>query len=801
MEQENLNIILDSLKSGNNDIVHNALNMLIDMVKSSHTGSISTFSFQILMDKKDVLLELCEKLSVDDSRRIHDIISAVSIMGDDEELLRHRISGNIIPLKEWGHLYVKKLIGCIIDSKLNKNEVDINETIEVSKSCIDFLFKNNLEFDAIDFLLEIEDISTVLGYVEEHNYKRIILYLEEMASFYELYEILNKIYLKMNDYTRYIVHIIDNGYYDDAIEFVENIKEEKIKLQLLYILGRLNIYYETKDLQERSILSNSHVKDIYRSVIKIYELDSEKSKSSTLRKLRYDKDLKGMQQNSFNPITVCNGFINLGYGQDSIFFPQEGDETSGIEYQTILDSNIPELITIIGSVGCIEFWNPTKVLEILQEHIFGEFSLKRTGSLLALALSSSKIWDENQTILSLLTNNLQSGDPIHVIPTLLSIQTIYCNTSEEDLKVLITPLLYSDNIEISSFAAFTLGSLFVGTADDELISIFLQMYIEKEEYSDSHFFKLIMLGLALLFYRRPDIECCLETMETNYAKHGSLLIKGFQHIKSGDTQVIETILSEAFSGDTDALLESIALLSCTLVCVGDELASQMMSRICTSSLLLESPHLKSVLPLCYSLLYPSTPHSAVIDVLERNIHAGDANVVIPSLYALGIVGGGTVSGRIQKVIDSQYSQHYKDLKVSTMLRISNGLLSLGKGLSSISFLMYDKSCIVPKNFIGLFTTTFLMLDPFSSPLINGHTYLFYLLNQSFTPKYVYTKDNINIRIGIPVNTVGVVGDPRRISSMQTHSTPVILNCTEKAEIDEKSYTPYIEDVVILKNEN
>lgn len=52
MEQENLNIIIESLNSGNNDIINNAMNMLIDMVKSSHSGSISTLSFQTLKDKK-----------------------------------------------------------------------------------------------------------------------------------------------------------------------------------------------------------------------------------------------------------------------------------------------------------------------------------------------------------------------------------------------------------------------------------------------------------------------------------------------------------------------------------------------------------------------------------------------------------------------------------------------------------------------------------------------------------------------------------------------------------------------------
>lgn len=799
METDNLNLIIARLHEKDNNIINNATNMLVDLVKSSHSGSISTLSFQVLSERKYDLLDLCSKLENEQSKKIFDIISAISIIGDDEDILRYRILGNVISLKEWGHLYVKKLIGCIVDSKLKKNKIDFDETYEVVQECKDFLFQNNLEFDAIDFLLEIKDIENIVNYVDIHNYKRIIKYLGEMSVFYDLNDILVKIYLKTKDYTRYIINLIEQNFIDEAIEFVKKVDDKMVKRQLLYVLARLNIFYDTKILDEKVILSNNHIKDIYTQLINIYELNSDKTKTSMLNKLKYEKDAKNIQQNSFNAITVCNGFINLGYSHDTIFFPAEESVNDGFDYQTVLNSNIPELITIIASVGCIEFWNPSKVLEILQEHIFGEISIKKTGALLALALSSSKIYDENSTILSLLTNNLQSNDPLHVIPTLMGIQTIYCNANDEDLKKLLIPLLYSENQEISFFAAFTLGSLFVGSADDELISIFLQMYIEKEEYVDSHFFKMLMLGIALLFYRRPDVECCLETMETNYAKHGAILVKGFQFLKTGDPQVVEHLLSEAFCGETDALLESIALLSCSLIGIGDELATQMISRICASSLILESTHLKSVLPLCYALMYPSSPQSTIIDFLERNINCGDINVSISSMFALGVIGAGTVSGRLQKIIDSQYTHFYKDFKAITMLRISNGLLSLGKGLTSISYNLYDKSCIVPKNFIGLFATTFLMFDTFSSPLFKGHTYLFYLLNQSFVPKYMYTEKKVHVRIGLPVSTVGIVGDPKTISSMQTHTTPVILNCTERAEIDESSYTTIFEDVVLLKD--
>lgn len=84
MEQEHLNIIIDILNSGISGVVTSTMNELIVMVNSSHSGSISTLSFQALNDKKKFLLDLCSKPSKENSKKIHDIVSAATTMGVDE---------------------------------------------------------------------------------------------------------------------------------------------------------------------------------------------------------------------------------------------------------------------------------------------------------------------------------------------------------------------------------------------------------------------------------------------------------------------------------------------------------------------------------------------------------------------------------------------------------------------------------------------------------------------------------------------------------------------------------------------
>lgn len=74
--------------------------------------------------------------------------------------------------------------------------------------------------------------------------------------------------------------------------------------------------------------------------------------------------------------------------------------------------------------------------------------------------------------------------------------------------------------------------------------------------------------------------------------------------------------------------------------------------------------------------------------------------------------------------------------------------------------------------------------------------------------YKYSSSNqdlssisVPIRVGLSVDTVGRQGNPKTITAFQTHNTPVLLNCGERAELATDKYiaiTPIIEGAVILE---
>ena len=84
----------------------------------------------------------------------------------------------------------------------------------------------------------------------------------------------------------------------------------------------------------------------------------------------------------------------------------------------------------------------------------------------------------------------------------------------------------------------------------------------------------------------------------------------------------------------------------------------------------------------------------------------------------------------------------------------------------------------------------------------------YYLGVSFYPKMLFILDQdlkelaVNVRVGQTVDVVGQVGKPRKITGFQTHTSPVIINNGESAELAEEEYMPLgdiiMENFVILK---
>ena len=85
--------------------------------------------------------------------------------------------------------------------------------------------------------------------------------------------------------------------------------------------------------------------------------------------------------------------------------------------------------------------------------------------------------------------------------------------------------------------------------------------------------------------------------------------------------------------------------------------------------------------------------------------------------------------------------------------------------------------------------------------------MLYFLVPAMYPRFLMTLDEelnnipVTVRVGQAVDVVDQAGKPRTISGFQTHSTPVRLGTTERAELATEEYIPFahvLEGFVILQ---
>ena len=787
MDITDLDLIISRIEDRDTEIQLSALRSLQEIVVAHH-GTVG-IKQQAIFDRIARLEAATERLKGDNQKYLYDLLSIMNLFSDDQKVLKYRIKGMHTDISLFGLQYVRKLVSCILDVIYQKLEIEDYRHLIVPIT--EFLFHHNSEIEAIDFLLEIsfvplksetnEDknrsfaddyISLILKYLDSSNKDRVILYLEEIEKFYNIQDLLISIYKEYP--SRLLVYLLRLNRKSEAIEYVESFTDLKMKKQLLYILARCDIYYDQNNSENKNILSNTHLSANFMKVAETLEVLSPQ---------KMDYIFKSIEKEKIEVAAISNALIHFAYCRDPVFFPSPEDYKIKQEFSDLLKDH--RSVSVSASIGLIHSYSHERVLECFGAQIYGNPDI---GSILALAIASQRHHDLDGENLELLAAFLSSTIKTEVIAALLGISLIYSASGSQKAYDVVFPLLSSSDHEIALFAIYVLGSIFASTGDEGVISSCYEMYNQLK--NDSAFSTFAILGLAYIYMKCPHLSNSEQFLKLD--KYCKIFALGLMNIGSGSPSIVDSILTEAFTGETDALLESIGLLSSCIVGLGDTVATPLLDRICNSSLLLDSPHLKNVFPLCLALLYASNPKPEAIDTLEKSLNSGDADS--NALIALGIVGAGTKSSRILRILDSNFSNIYKDTRSVSALILSQGLVNLGKGLFSLSPQFYDKTLVSDRVLIGLLSTINVFLDQSIFP---DYSFLCYFLSSSINPKYVVGYDG-SCRVGKPCDIVGLAGKPNKISGAVIHTLPIILNTNERAEVDDEVLTAYIEDVLIKK---
>ena len=535
---------------------------------------------------------------------------------------------------------------------------------------------------------------------------------------------------------------------------------------------------------------------------------------------------KGLSEKDLPPIdsavlnladSLVNGFVNMGTSKDSLMNPIE---------EQVLDTNAPAWITkvkdrgvmtTVASLGLIHLWNFEECSEALSEYLELEDGYAKAGALIAWGLCNSGVWDENDPALALLSEGLTSEMECVKVGSCVGLGLAYAGSGREDISESLNEIIIDENlsVEVSGNAALALSMIHVSEVDEEVIQTIISPLMEfNNETLDSQDTPLFSIALALNYLgQQTEVDTILEMLECiehKVGKEASLMVDIAAYAGTGNMLKIQEMFNKAqahYEDKDEVRLQAIALVGMTLISIGEKMGIKMLFRNVHHILQYCDAGLKAVAPIMLSLLGIMEPSIQVTDLLYKLSFEEDKEMAFRAIFGLGLIGSGSNNSRIATLLRNLFDYYTGDNDYLYMIKLALGLLYAGKGLVGINPYYSEGFLFSKSGLASLFIISMSMLDMQRNFIKNNH-YLLYYLGVSFYPKMLFFLDqdlkelNVSVRVGQTVDVVGQVGKPRKITGFQTHTSPVIVNYGESAELAEEEYIPLndviLENFIILK---
>ena len=575
--------------------------------------------------------------------------------------------------------------------------------------------------------------------------------------------------------------------------------------QLNELIGNTNLSEQFLKLaQDLDVMDPKTPEDIYKSHL---------SETGGFSRARQQRDMLGNTTNVDSAranlaSTFVNAFVNAGYGQDKLMIPDN---------EWLYKNKDHGMMSASASLGVLLLWNVEEGLTQIDKFLYSSEDYVKAGAALAVGILSSGVRNDADPALALLSEHIEGDSHIMKCAACTGLGIAYAGSAREDVMELLTPVVESSDggptgmMEVS-LAGLALGMIFAGKCDDAVGGTIVQRLMEAtdEELDHSHA-RYLCLGLAFLFMGQTEkadaMMEALRTIEHKISKFALFTLETCAYAGTGNVLKVQQLLHHCAEHLTeDADHQMAAVLGIGLITMGESVGSEMAIRSFDHLLHYCELPIKRAVPLALAVLHISNPDFAVIDQLSRLSHDPDTELSQNAIVALGVVSAGTNNSRVAGLLRQLSDFYSKEAGHVFCVRIAQGLLHMGKGLLSINPFHSDRMLL---NYPALSAVLILLHSCFDlkSTILEKSHYLLYYLTCAMNPRMLITVDEsltwvpVMARVGLAVETVGQAGKPRKITGFQTHTTPVLLSATERAELGTEEYLPVgtvMEGMVILK---
>lgn len=834
--KEGLELAVLRLQEEDTSLHEQSLNHLINEIRSATSSMTSVPKpLKFLRPHYDSLKEVYEEwpISHEMKTKMADVLSVLAMTmapQGSRECLKFKLQGVLVDIASWGHEYVRSLSGEISEEynarmESTEEDVDSDDLMTLVDDIIPFQMSHNAEADAVDLLMEVQRLHKLVDMpvVDERNYERVCLYLIRSADFMadpdDLANLLNTAYRlykqqeKYCDALRVALRIDDN---DKIAELFSIDMLPTLKNQMAFILARHRSNFAVEDEELNEIIGNVKLSDRFLAVAREMDVvdpkspeDIYKSQPSNSRSRNTAVQAESARGNLAS--TFVNAFVNAAHNKDKLM-TEEGNSW-------VFKNKDHGMLSAAASLGMVMLWNQDEGLSQMDPYFHctdtsGQGYIK-AGTCLGVGILSCGVRSEADAALAVLSDNLE--DPLENIRigAICGLGIAYAGAQREEIMELLVPIVANtEDAKIAevSFAALSLGLVFVGTCNDDVGSALVQRLMESSEEELNHtMMRFLCLGLGLLYLGKNErADAMLEavrTVEHRTGKYAEITLETCAHAGTGNVLKVQQMLricTEHLTENADH--QAVAALGIALVAAGEDIGTEMTLRTFEHLLHYSELPIKRVVPLALALMYISNPDYGVIDQLSRLSHGQDPETSQCAILGLGLVSAGTNNSRVAGLLRSLSDFYAKEANHLFVVRLAQGLLAMGKGLIGLSPFNSDRLLLNGPAMGGILAVMHACLDVKNTILDKYHFILFFLTT-AMNPRYLQTVDedmnpvSISVRVGQSVETVGQAGRPKTITGFQTHTTPVLLGPRERAELASREYkavSAVLENIVIVK---
>ncbi|XP_031476397.1 26S proteasome non-ATPase regulatory subunit 2 homolog A-like [Nymphaea colorata] len=767
-----------------------------------------------------------------------DILSVLALTMSAEgerESLKYRLLGSEGDIGSWGHEYVRNLAG-EISQEFTKRQVDeasIDDLMELVQQIVAFHVKHNAEPEAVDLLMEVEDLDLLVEHIDSTNYKRTCLYLTSFASYLPgpddtvVLDIAYSIYMKFEEYTNAlrVALCMDNSQYvKQTFTACEDILQKK---QLCYILARQGVMLELDDemlsghedqrdsMQE--IIYNAKLSEGYLALARDIEVMEPKSPEDIYKAHLIDgrasagASVDSARQNL--AATFVNAFVNAGFGQDKLITVPSESSSGGSSGSWLFKNKEHGKASAAASLGLILLWDVDNGLAQIDKYFHSNDNHVIAGALLAVGIVNCGVRNECDPAYALLAEYVMKEDSTVRIGAIMGLGLAYAGSQKDEILRLLSPILTDSKvpIDVIAFSAISLGLIYVGSCNDEVAQSIILALMERETELGEPLARFLSLGLGLLYLGKQDnVDATLEvakTLNERISRYCQVTLMSCAFAGTGNVLKVQSLLGLCSEHlEKGEIHQGPAVLGIAMVAMAEELGLEMAIRSLEHLLQYGEQNIRRAVPLALGLLCMSNPKVNVMDTLSRLSHDTDTEVAMAAIISLGLIGAGTNNARIAGMLRNLSSYYYKEASLLFCVRIAQGLVHLGKGLLTLAPYHSDRFLLSHSAIAGIITLLHACLD-MKSIVLGKYHYVLYYLVLAMQPRMLMAVDehlkplSVPVRVGQAVDVVGQAGRPKTITGFQTHSTPVLLAAGDRAELATEKYLPLssvLEGFVILK---